>query len=907
MRPCRMNSLIPLLALLLAITAATATGQLLPENLKLSQTRLQPVVPPSVRIQAVAGNDGVDLVVWGSSMREGDRAHPVLYFAILQDSAILIPPTRLTGLESFPNTFVQVLPLSGRWGVIWTNDTGANARSRCVVVSPDGSLGGQFELWEGHPITRHGAQAVRMGSADFICWSDTGEVEVVGRWLPHEANLPDPMILVDSGYLYLTRDYCSNINGGLIETSVGNFHLVKDDRSQTRLQMPALDKSYDVYTVDDSCSLYVAREDTVSRYVSILDEEPETTNRIEVESWLDTAPITCIQVDERLGVSVSTLAEPDIDHAHDIGIVFVYVDELRYFLDVDLEVIGDTTFPVGGIYLLGRHTSRNRLGAPSGCTMRLPDNGGRWLVSVRQTFQDSEGEIVYNIPILFGGHEAVYEHEITERVYRIPVLYNPTTVLKRSMLKRGTGNNPIVAFEGGKRPSLSSGAASFALSATDRIPSFSVIGTRVFSSWYSLAHDTLLATVEILRDSNGNAAPGDIQYFPDSTGLYRGRDIVFRALHSVGPVSIREMRWKSGSTTFVEVSSLQLQEGAPEWVPFYRDSLQGRGGVMMVRFYYDPDDRLAWIIASQGLHYEIAGPFNTRESRTGFVDAHAARISDSGLLRDVIALVEPVSSGPNPVDLEKVIYIPINTDEYVLGARPALWRVEKGRVVDSLTVSIGETGAVAPFFNDIILERTSKGGAVGMSYSDPKADTLKDLGLYTVPGGGVVESQTLVRPDDSAGVLLFRWNSGVRTQTHDRTSNWYTVQDVSAGNIDAYNPSGVFTGDTLWTVFEVKSGESYQIYLNAVIPDDGIAGVPVVAGEPSEGFAVEQSEGRLFVRAPGSFESGYVVDILGRVVVTLDEGQRRGEEAIDMSVLPAGSYLVVLCAEECVARRVGMW
>ncbi len=71
MKPCESDFLL-VLSLLLMFLGTTASAQLLPENLKLSQTRLQPVVPTSVRIQAVAENDGLDLVVWGSSMRESD-------------------------------------------------------------------------------------------------------------------------------------------------------------------------------------------------------------------------------------------------------------------------------------------------------------------------------------------------------------------------------------------------------------------------------------------------------------------------------------------------------------------------------------------------------------------------------------------------------------------------------------------------------------------------------------------------------------------------------------------------------------------------------------------------------------------------------------------------------------------
>ena len=115
-------------AILLTLLLSPFTSQILStqvlfgEDVRLSHSRTVPFITTGALIHASAVNQGLELVVWGSSMAADTVPYPVLYFAIVDDSTIVVPPTRLTGLESRPGSlysaFIDITPLTNRWLVL---------------------------------------------------------------------------------------------------------------------------------------------------------------------------------------------------------------------------------------------------------------------------------------------------------------------------------------------------------------------------------------------------------------------------------------------------------------------------------------------------------------------------------------------------------------------------------------------------------------------------------------------------------------------------------------------------------------------------------------------------------------------------------------------------------------------
>ncbi len=883
-----------LLLLTTGLAASESRAQVLSENLKLSQLRDILVVPSSVRMQATAAVDGLDLVVWGSSMNDGDEIHPVLYFAIVQDSTILVEPTRLTGSESYPIYSLQVLPLSGRWGVIWKNDTGVATRSYVALVSPDGSFGTPFELWDGHPLTRHGAQAVRMNDADFVCWSDTSNVRVMGRWLGDEDLMPGPVIVVDSGYLFLTRDHSMAIDAGLIETSAGHFCFVGNDRTIERRTIPALDGA-DVFYINDTCGLYTAHDTTLRFYRSLLATEPDIVREIVMEAWATKGRIAAIRREKDGRVSLSTLLKPPYAIFSCGGFATIDVNERRYYLDDTLEVARDSTLDTGPIFITGTHRNHLEIMRPTDESSRFSDNGWSRVVVVRL-----DGEPV-NLPILLSDRP----NEV-DLGYPAHILHNPLAVIDPETLLRSPGERPEVSFvKGSGRPVLISPAAIEKRSTIDRMPRLSRFGDRVFASWYSHAYDTVLFSVEIVRGSDGAPRVGQVIRYYDDRRVFTGP--MARSLFSTGPVSFMETRWNQNERHHLELKTLAASGDTVRWNSVFRDSTTGDSVVRVSRPYYDPDDsRVLVPLITTDVFWSRDDNFLF--SRDGVIRARGLEVSASGVLRRTTELLTPGIADSLPYHYGRVGYLPIDSDEYVMIARPHLWRVKDGGIVDTLGIPVGTTGIMAPSYGDLFLERIAGARGAGMTFYDPRADTNVDLGLL-MGLRGMQESQTLVRPKDSAAILLFRWDGGVGTQTYNRVTGDYTVQETIPHVGGAYNPSGVFTGDTLWVVFEVKNGESYQVYLNAIVPDDGVAGVPVVAGrgDAETPFDLVRSGQETYVRGGEAYRVGYLVDMRGAVVRELRSGEVTGQIPVDLAGLPGGAYLVALCGEECRTRVVVPW
>lgn len=112
--------------------------------------RLTPTIPTSIpqllnesMIQGAARIDSTVLVVWGSTVLEGDSAVPVLVMQRVRSGLTLDQPRVLSAPSARPGDWVQVVPVAGRFLVVW-NDRRSNAPGIYTrTVDVDGSVGAE--------------------------------------------------------------------------------------------------------------------------------------------------------------------------------------------------------------------------------------------------------------------------------------------------------------------------------------------------------------------------------------------------------------------------------------------------------------------------------------------------------------------------------------------------------------------------------------------------------------------------------------------------------------------------------------------------------------------------------------------------------------------------------------------
>lgn len=819
------------LTLLHLASSMLSTQVLFEEDIRLSHVHLIPSVTTYSLIQASAINQDLELVVWGSSMAADTLPHPVLYFAIVDDSTIVVPPTQLTGLESRPGSrydaFIHITPLTNRWLVSWIDGRRTNeVETRAAVVDRDGTFGEPFVLWEGRRMTRHGISAVRLSTVDILCWAEAHRFDAIagqlphdalGRRLPHDAYRPDSSISeLGRDDILLTRDYYEPLGAGLIEISDEGFFAIQEDMTIAKIEtIPALSFGYDVFSLNEDYSLYVAHDDTLKYFRSILDTVPIVTNRIEVESFWGSRPISWIGVDRDSNLIATTFllnndpsGAPQFDY---------WAFEKVWQLDTALRVIGEEQRTAGYCYVNAPYEVKLSLGSQGSKSDRTPNNGSsRYFYIVEPKHEQLDHEIQHPLHLLrnrYGGFVA----EGTEmKKIHLTLLEEPYDVVPYSTVDRLANDISIVYPR--RNPNLHLKAESFTReSATnERSPHLTVLGDRIFASWINHTHPKARHTVEILRDGSGRLTVGEEQVDRDTAG---GRsDVLGQTLISVGPHTISELLWRMGDRTYRELSLLREEGGEVAWRTIYQDSYAGDTGISTTNGYYsesfyDPDERLAWVTSERYLDATRYAPTQ--------LSTQTLQISHTGNVVDTIDLYVPLDTNGRPFQSRLVKYYPIDSTSYLVKTRDHSLHVVDGIVVDTLTMLPGVFGKVAPDFGGRFIERRFyNASTVGISRHYPALDSTLHYGLSAPLLPDAAQGETLVHPVDSTAMLLFGSRKSARLQSYDRLRASYVFQNASAGGLQVIESSGFFSGDTLWVVMAAKEGEgAYQIRLNAVLPD----------------------------------------------------------------------------------------
>ena len=688
----------------------------------------------------------------------------------------------------------------------------------------DGTFGEPFILWEDQRISRHGVSAVRMPTVDIICWAEAYRYDNIagqlphyslGRRLPHDAYQPDSSIeKLGRDDILLTRDYYEPLEAGLIEVSGDGFYSIQEDMTTTKIEtIPALSFGYDVFSLNEDYSLYVAHDDTLKHFKSFLDTVPIVKNQIQVESFWGVRPISWFGVDRDGNLIASTFL---LNNGSSGQSEYRAFDKI-WQLDTALRVIGEEQRLAGYFYVYVPPGVKLSLGSQGSESKRTPNNGtSRWLYMVEPKHEQLDHEINHPFHLLRNRYGGFVAEGSEMGKSHLTLLEEPYDVVPYSTVDR-LGNDLSIVYPR-RNPKLHLKAESFTReSATnERSPHLTMLDDRIFASWLNHTHPKARHTVEILRDGSGGVTIGEEQVDRDTAG---GRsDVLEHHLISVGPHTVSELLWRVGNRTYRELSLLREENGEIAWRPIYQDSYTGDTGVSTTnRFYaesfYDPDERLAWITSGR-YHY-------TPRYAAIQLSTQTLQVSHTGNVVDTIDLYVPLDTNGKPFQSRLVKYYPIDSISYLVKTRDHSLHVVDGVVVDTLTILPGMFGQVTPDFGGRFVERRFYSeSTVGISRHYPEFDSTLHYGLSDPLRPDAVHGKTLVHPVDSTAMLLFGSRHSARLQSYDRLRASYVFQDASAGDLQIVESSGFFSGDTLWVVMAAKEREgAYQIRLNAVLPD----------------------------------------------------------------------------------------
>lgn len=823
-----------LYAILLTLLFGTPTSSILDaqvfdEDIRLSSVRTIPSIPTYALIQTSAINEDLELVVWGSSMASDSVPHPVLYFAIVDDSAIVVPPTRLTGLESRPGSrydaFIYITPLTDRWLVSWIDGTFRENQTHAAVVDRDGTFGEPFVLWEDQRMTPHGISAVRMPTVDILCWSEAYRYDVTagrlpndafGRRLPHGAYRPDsPVSKLGMFDVLLTREYHEQLGAGLIEISGGIFYAIQEDMTIARIEtIPALSFGYDVFSLNEDYSLYVAHDDTLKHFRSFLDTMPIVTNIIEVESFWESRPISWFGVDKDGNLIASTF---QLDNPSGNPQSGYQTYEKVWRLDTSLRVIGEERERAGYCHVNGLPPGVVlRLSLQSSYTERMPNNGShRYFEIIEPRHEQSHSERYHLRRFVANEHGGFLIGSPEVGKSHLALLEEPYDMVPYSTVDRLSTDISIVYPRRNPYLHLKAGSMTRESATNERTPHLTILGDRIFASWLNLLHPTARHTVEIARDGTGTIIVGKERIDRDTAG--GRREILGHGLISVGPHTISELHWRVGDRTHRELSLLREENGEVAWRPIYQESYTGDTGVSTTdRYYsdsfYDPDEQRAWIMSERYTYFSGVVPPQ--------LSTRALQVSSTGEVIDTVDLYVPRDTNGRPYQSRLVRYYPLDSTSYLVKTRDHSLHVVDGVIIDTLTMMPGTLGKVTPDFDGNLLERRLyNASAVGISRHYPALDSTLEYGSSSAFRAESFEGETHVHPVDSTAMLLFGDRYSARLQSYDRLRQSYIFQDASSGGLPVLETSGYFSGDTLWVVMTVKEGETYRIHLNAVLPN----------------------------------------------------------------------------------------
>lgn len=268
----------PLLLFLLTVpTAPFLTGQVFPEDVRVSHSLPQPTLPEDAEIQAADRIGERVLVVWGSSRTpDADSAANTLYWQLLVNGVKAGEPARLTDDRFDPSGYVQVIALDAGFLVLWNDRHNGRSHTWTTFINAAGGVREPEMLWAGPPVATEGVRRILLDNGHFLIWNDTAQKRILGRRVgPTGVFFPGQEIVVGNGVgTGVLADLPIPGESLILRDSLAPV-LVGVGGSLTMLPERAAEKFVSNYHIGPDGSLLAYRSDTIWEFRTVYDTVPQ--------------------------------------------------------------------------------------------------------------------------------------------------------------------------------------------------------------------------------------------------------------------------------------------------------------------------------------------------------------------------------------------------------------------------------------------------------------------------------------------------------------------------------------------------------------------------------------------------------------------------------------------------------
>lgn len=259
-------------------TAFELSGQIFPEDVRLSGNRSQPFLPKDAMIQSAARIGDLTLVVWGSSRNVTDTsAANVLYRQMLRDTMRLGEPEPLTDDGFYPFDMVRVIALEDYFLVVWNDRQTGSGKTWSVTIDTSGAVGVP-QLWEGTYVpTGSGVQTVRLQDRVLAVWNDTASESIVAQQTERNGMASEGPFRLAAGYATGVFPGIPAAGETLIDRGVLPPIVVAADGTIHDVEGKAAAKFSGVYSICSDGSVITLANGLIEEYGSVTDTMPLRT------------------------------------------------------------------------------------------------------------------------------------------------------------------------------------------------------------------------------------------------------------------------------------------------------------------------------------------------------------------------------------------------------------------------------------------------------------------------------------------------------------------------------------------------------------------------------------------------------------------------------------------------------